>query len=229
MNEEKTYIISVGGSLIVPQAGIDIKFLKKLRALIVDQLKKGNRFFLIAGGGTTARNYKSAANKIIKLRDEDKDWIGIHSTRLNAHLLRTIFFDIANPEIITNPAKPFSAKGKIIIAGGWRPGWSTDYVAATLAKKYKIKTIINLTNTDYVCDKDPKKFKDAKIIKKIDWKNFRKIVGNKWIPGLNMPFDPIASREAEQQGLEIVIMNGKNLNNLKKFLEGKKFEGTTIS
>ena len=224
----KTYIISLGGSLIVPKEGIDVKFLKKFRALILAEIKKGNRFFIITGGGITCRNYVYSADKIVKISDEDKDWLGIHSTRLNAHLIRTVFFDVANPEIITNPTKPFNAKRKIIIAGGWRPGWSTDYVATVLAEKYKIKNIVNLTNTDYVCDKDPKKFKDAKIIEKIDWKNFRKIVGNKWIPSLNMPFDPIASQKAEKLNLEVAIMNGANLNNFKNFLDGKKFKGTVI-
>ena len=35
-----------------------------------------------------------------RVTDEDKDWIGIHATRLNAHLLRTIFRDVADPVVI---------------------------------------------------------------------------------------------------------------------------------
>jgi uridylate kinase len=226
---KQTYIISIGGSLIVPKEGIDINFLKKLRKLIIEELREGHRFFLVAGGGDTARRYIKAAHTVVKINNEDKDWLGIHSTRLNAHLLRTIFFDIAHPEIITHPLKYMSAKENIIIASGWKPGWSTDYVATILAKKYKIKTIINLSNIDYAYDKDPKKFKDAKIIEKINWPSFRKIVGNEWTPGLNMPFDPIASRLAEKLKLEVIIMNGKNLNNLKKCFENNKFKGTIIS
>ncbi|MDD4610918.1 MAG: UMP kinase [Patescibacteria group bacterium] len=228
MTRQKTFVISVGGSLIAPQEGIDVQFLKKFRALIVNEIKQGEKFFLVTGGGATARQYINAAHKVIKINNTDKDWLGIHSTRLNAHLMRTIFFDIANPEIITNPTRPFNAKGKLIIAGGWRPGWSTDYVATVLAEKYKIKTIINLSNIDYAYDKDPKKFKNAKIIKQTDWKTFRKIVGNAWSPGLNMPFDPIASRKAQELNLQVIIA-GKNLKNLKNILEDKKFKGTVIS
>ncbi|MDD4333515.1 MAG: UMP kinase [Patescibacteria group bacterium] len=228
MTRQKTFVISVGGSLIAPQEGIDVQFLKKFRALIVNEIKQGEKFFLVTGGGATARQYINAAHKVIKINNTDKDWLGIHSTRLNAHLMRTIFFDIANPEIITNPTRPFNAKGKLIIAGGWRPGWSTDYVATVLAEKYKIKTIINLSNIDYAYDKDPKKFKNAKIIKQTDWKTFRKIVGNAWSPGLNMPFDPIASRKAQVLNLQVIIA-GKNLKNLKNILEDKKFKGTVIS
>jgi uridylate kinase len=54
-------------------------------------------------------------------------------------------------------------------------------------------------------------------------------VGTKWDPGLNAPFDPVASAKARELGLKVLIMNGKNLVNLKASLEGKKLRGTTIS
>ncbi|MFA4941114.1 MAG: UMP kinase [Patescibacteria group bacterium] len=228
MNEKKVYVISLGGSLIAPPEGIDWKFLKDFRKLIVSETKIGNRFFIIAGGGITCRNYIAAADKVVKVSDEDRDWLGIHSTRLNAHLLRTIFYDIAHPEIIKNPTVHMKGKEKIFIAGGWKPGWSTDYVATVLAREYKIKTVINLSNIDYVYTSDPRKNKDAEPIKEINWKNFRKIVGNKWDPGLNAPFDPVASRLAEKLDLEVIIVNGKNVGNFRNFLKGNGSIGTII-
>lgn len=229
MNKEKTFIISVGGSLIAPPGGIDYAFLKNFKTLILSEIKKGKKFFLISGGGTTARNYIEAADKIMKVTDDDRDWLGIHSTRLNAHLLRTIFRDIAHPEIIKNPTIHMPTNKKIVIGGGWKPGWSTDYVATMIAQEYGIKKIINLSNIEYAYDKDPKKFKDAKKLLSVNWADFRRIVGNKWSPGLNMPFDPIASKKAQNLGLEVVIMNGKKLANLKDYLNDKKYLGTTIS
>src|SRR5689334_7486262 len=98
-------VISVGGSLIVPQA-IDTKFLSNLNKFIRDQLAKHNdrQFFLVAGGGRLARAYRDAGAEVTghELTEEDLDWLGIHSTRLNAHLLRTIFRDIAHPVILDN-------------------------------------------------------------------------------------------------------------------------------
>lgn len=226
---KKTYIISLGGSLIVTEKGIDYKYLKKFRSLLTDQIKQNKKFFIIAGGGTTAREYINSADKIKKITNHDRDWLGIHSTRLNAHLIRTIFNDVAHLNIIKNPTIHMNAKEKIIIAGGWKPGWSTDYVATIIAQEYEIETVINLSNIDYAYDKDPKNFKNARKIKETNWKNFRKIVGNKWTPGLNLPFDPIASHKGEQLGLKVIIMNGKKLNNLKKCLENKKFNGTIIN
>jgi uridylate kinase len=224
----ETIIISLGGSLIVPNK-IDFNFLKKFRNLILKYLKKGNRFLIVSGGGKTARNYQNAASKITKIAKEDIDWIGIHGTRINAHLLRTIFRNYAYPKIITNPQKiKKEIKEKIIIAGGWKPGWSTDFVATKLAQAYKTKIILNLSNISFVFDKDPKKYKDAKPLEKINWHDFRKIVGNKWNPGANLPFDPIASKLAEKLKLKVIVLKGNNLQNVDNFLFKKNFKGTTI-
>lgn len=224
----KTFIISLGGSLIAPKEGIDWKFLKKFRSLILDQIKADKKFYLVAGGGATSREYIEAANKIKTVKNSDLDWLGIHASRLNAHLVKTVFSEQAHQEIIKNPTIHMHAPEKIVVAGGWKPGWSTDYVAAIVAQEYGAETLINLSNIDYAYTKDPKKHKDAKKIEEINWKNFRKIVGNKWKPGLNKPFDPIASKKAEQLGLRVIIA-GRDLNNLKSILENKKFKGTIIS
>jgi uridylate kinase len=114
------------------------------------------------------------------------------------------------------------------LAGGWKPGWSTDYVAVTIAEKYGLKKIINLTNIDYIFNKDPKKYKDAKPIKEIKWQNYKKLINNKWRPGMNAPFDPIASRKAEKLKIEVNILNGANLKNLENYLKKEKFKGTKI-
>jgi hypothetical protein len=73
--------------------------------------------------------------------------------------------------------------------------------------------------------KDPKKFPDAKIIKESSWADFRKILPTEWDPGLNAPFDPIAAKKAEELGLEVVIMNGKNIENLKIEKSGCRIHG----
>jgi len=226
-------VISLGGSLIVPSQ-IDWQFLKKFRELILTEIKYGKKFVLITGGGYTCRGYQQAASKVVKLTNDDRDWLGIHTSRLNAHLIKTIFRQYAHPRINKNPrtksdiAEHFSHGERIMVAAGWRPGWSTDYVATILAERLGAEKIINLSNIKYVCDKDPNKFKDAEIIKSISWKDFRKIVGNRWDPGMNAPFDPIASKLAQKIGAEVIIADGKNLKNLKNILDGEKFQGTVI-
>ncbi|GIW66098.1 MAG: uridylate kinase [Candidatus Parcubacteria bacterium] len=222
----KIFVISLGGSLTVPQE-IDIKFLKKFKKII--DAMDGKKFIIIVGGGRTARNYQRAAKKIVNITNEDLDWLGIHATRLNAHLLLTIFRDKAYYRIIKNPKEKVNFKEQILIAAGWKPGFSTDYDAVLLAKTYNSNIILNLTNIDYVYDKDPNKYKDAKPFKNISWNDYLKLIKNNWIPGISVPFDPIASRLAKNLKFKVVVINGKKINNLRKFLENKKFNGTIIS
>jgi len=225
---KKIIVISMGGSLIVPDE-IDWKLLKRFKELIIKQIKLGKRFIIVAGGGNIARKYQKAVSKIGVLEPDDRDWIGIHSTRLNAHLLRTIFRKYAHPRINKNPYERFDFKEKILIGSGWRPGVSSDYDAVVLAKEYQAKEILNLSNIDYVYDKDPDRYKDARKIKEISWKDFRKIVGNRWDPGMNVPFDPIASRMAQEYNMVVTIMNGKRIKNVENYLNHRKFKGTVIS
>lgn len=226
--KKEVFVISLGGSLIVP-GEIDVKFLKNLRKLILDRIKKGEKFILICGGGKTCRKYQAAARKVVALRPVDIDWLGIHATKLNAHLLRTIFFREAHQKIIYNPHEKINFKEKILIAAGWKPGCSTDYDAVVLAKTYGAKKILNLSNIDYVFDRDPSRFKNAKPLKEISWEKFKKLLPKKWSPGLNSPFDPVASRFAQKSGLEVAIVNGKNIRSIGNYLGGKKFTGTKIS
>jgi len=224
---EKTIVMSLGGSVIVPDK-IDIKFLKNLKKIIEKFVKKNFRFAVYCGGGKIARNYQNAASKIVNLNNEDLDWLGTYATRLNAHLMKTLFGKIAEDHIIKNPTSKIGFNKTILLAAGWKPGWSTDYDAVLLAKNLDVKTIINMSNINYVYDRDPKKNKDAKKIKNICWRHYRKISGNKWKAGLNKPFDPVAAKEAEKSGLKVIII-GKNLRNFENLLNDKKFEGTIIT
>lgn len=228
MRDTENIVISLGGSLIAPEE-IDITFLKTFHKTIVSHLDKKKRFFIITGGGKTARKYQQAAREITDLTRDDLDWLGIHSTRLNAHLIRTIFRDHAHPRIINHPRLKESVVEPVVVAAGWRPGWSTDFIAAKIASSYGAKTIINLSDISYVYDKDPNKFQDARPVKAITWTDFRKIVGDKWDPGLSLPFDPIASKFAHREGIRVIVMNGRDLENFNSFLKGKSFEGTIIS
>jgi len=231
MKEKKLFVISLGGSIIIPEPQkISISFLKKFKKLVLGFLKRGYRFVIVAGGGKISRLYQKAAKEIISVPDEDLDWLGIHATRLNAQLLRTIFRQEACPVVLDDPFKKVDiSKYRIIIASGWRPGFSTDLDAVLLAKRLGAGKIINLTNTPYVYDRDVAKYKSAKPFKYISWDDYIKLAGDRWFPGLSLPFDPIASRLARRNKKEVIIAKGTDLKNLKNLLEGKKFKGTVIS
>ena len=222
-------VVSVGGSLIVPDA-IDGSFLTRFRSLILNQTRAGLSFFIIAGGGKLARRYQEAAHEVRgDLDREDLDWMGIHATRLNAHLLRTVFHEEAQARIVKNPTRRIATKNSVVVGAGWKPGWSTDYCAVMAAKNLGAKKLVNLSNIDYVYTADPRKDPTATKIEKISWTEFRKLIPNEWDPGLSSPFDPVAAKEAEALGIEVAIINGAKLEEFEKYLKGEPFVGTTIT
>jgi uridylate kinase len=97
-----------------------------------------------------------------------------------------------------------------------------------LAKTFGVRQIINASNVDYIYTSDPKTNITASALKKISWKEFRKIIGNKWVPGAHLPFDPLAAKEAEQIGLQVVFVRGTQLQQLDSALRGEEVEGTII-
>jgi len=229
MNSPETVVISVGGSLIVPD-GIDVPFLRRFKAFVLKHITNGTRFVIITGGGRTARRYQDAARKVSTLTDDDLDWLGLHATRLNGHLLRTVFRDVAHPTIITNPDEvadvPMTVR--IVIAAGYRPGASTDLRAVQIASRVNARRLINLSNVDYVYDKDPKIYKHAEHITDIAWSAFRALLPDHWDPGLSAPFDPVAAEAAEALGMEVAIMNGASLAHVARYLRGERFKGTLV-
>ena len=231
MHKDKI-VISLGGSLIVPDGGIDTAFLKRFNEFIRKQLtaNKNRQFFIVAGGGATARHYRDGARNVVghELTADDLDWLGIHSSRLNAHLTRTIFRDLAHPYIIKHYEIIRKVSEPIVIGAAWKPGWSTDFCSTLMCEDYNVRTVINMSNIDMAYDSDPRINPNAKPIKKITWGKFRKIVGDKWIPGMNLPFDPIASKKAQELELKVVILKGDNFENLQNYFEGRDFVGTTI-
>ena len=220
-------VISLGGSLFIPET-IDVAFLRSFKTLIQERIAAGETFIIVVGGGKLARQFQGAGRELADLSQADVDWLGIYATRLNAEFMRIIFQDQAYERIIVDPNEVIETTAPIIFGAGAEPGVSTDYDAVLMGKGANAKKIINLSNTSYVYDKDPKKNPDAKTMKSLTWAEYRALIPATWEPGLNTPFDPIASKEAQESAMEVVIMDGTKLEEVKKYLQGEPFEGTTI-
>ncbi|MGD1817057.1 MAG: UMP kinase [Pleomorphochaeta sp.] len=223
-------VLSLGGSIIAPDK-VDIDFLSKFNKAIREYLKenKENKLILVCGGGAPARVYQSAYREIVNDTNNDiQDWIGIKATHLNAQLVYSIFSDLCSDEVITNPSADIKFTNQVLVAAGWKPGFSTDTDAVFLSKRFGGKLIVNLSNIAKVYTADPKLDKDAKPIDSINWEDFRKMVGNEWVPGKNCPFDPIASKGAQEDSMKVICADGRNIENTLNILRGKEFYGTTI-
>ena len=233
-------VISLGGSLIAPSDAakdgaaprrVDSAFLAEFRSCAVEYLAREERrkLILVCGGGSLARDYQGAFREVAGAApSEELDWIGIAATRLNGELVRRIFRQWCIEDLIMDPTAVSVFAGRVMVAAGWKPGFSTDYDAVVLAQRFSADTIINMSNIAKVYTDDPKKNKEAKPIDAMSWKQFTQIVGDEWVPGKNAPFDPVAARAAAESHLRVVVTNGKDLANLRAILEGKDFIGTTI-
>jgi uridylate kinase len=226
---EEIIVLSLGGSLIVPNK-IDEKFLINFKKFIEEEINSGKRFVIVCGGGKTCRNYRDSAKKLVNITPTELDLLGIEATKLNAKLIQILLHEYSYPEVIIDPLKKIkNFKQKVLIAAGWKPGFSTDYDAVMLAKQFKARKIINMTNIDYVYDKDPKKYKKTKHFKELKWGEYLSLIRDDWIPGANYPFDPIASKEANKNNMGVFIVNGKDLKNIKNLIENHYFKGTIIN
>jgi uridylate kinase len=222
----RLFVLSVGGSLLVPDE-VDAGYLGRLRSFVLARVRKGERFVLVVGGGKTARRYIRAAQAISGVNAEDRDWLGIHSTRLNAHLLRAVFRKHAHFRVVKDPRRPPRFREKVLIAAGWRPGITTDYDAALLAEALGAREVVNLTDVDFVYDRDPRR-KGARALPRLTWKEYLRIAPP-YKPGVNAPFDPRAARESQRARLDAYVLDGHDFANLGRALDGKPFRGTLLT
>lgn len=226
-DKKKPIVISLGGSVLYPNK-LDTEYIREFESFIRSFVKQGYRFVIVVGGGRLSRDFQETARKLTKLTDYDSDWLGIHATRLNAQLMRTVFEDICDHVVIDNPKKIGKMKTPVVFGAGWRPGWSTDYVAVSIAHAHDAP-VVNMGTADHVYSRDPKKYATAKKIELTSWKQYRKLIPKTWKPGLGTPLDPVASALAEESKLTAYIVDGRNLKNLANLLLCKKWEGTTIT
>ena len=228
-------VLSVGGSIIVPN-NPDVEFLSNFVLMVTEWLEedKNRLLILVAGGGAPARVYQNAYNEVAskigaKADANAADWIGIMATRINAQLLKASFGSYCKDDVVYNPTEEnLQFTGQVLVASGWKPGFSTDTDAVYLGEKFGAKTIVNLSNIEKVYTDDPRKNPNAKPLDSISWADFRKMTGDEWTPGKNCPFDPIASKKASQLGMKVICAGGKNIPNIKAILNDREYVGTTI-
>ena len=228
-----TTVLSLGGSIVAPDSP-DPEFLASFRAFVADYLAASpeRRLILVVGGGGPARTwqkaYRAALESAAPLSDEAQDWIGIAATRLNAQLVAGVLSEFCADPVVTDPSAEFAFTGRVLVAAGWKPGFSTDFDAVVLAERFGARKVLNLSNIAKVYTADPRTDPSAQPIDSIGWKEFRALVGEGWTPGKNLPFDPVATKKAASLGLVVICAAGRDLDNLEKILGDQPFIGTVI-
>ncbi|MDR0399749.1 MAG: UMP kinase [Treponema sp.] len=223
-------VISLGGSIVAPDK-VDEEYLRGFLSLVNRLLLEDEkrRFIFVVGGGGPARSWQRACRNILPdTANEEADWIGIMATRLNAQLVKALMGPWCQAPVVTDPSQVGPLTGRVLVAAGWKPGFSSDYDAVVLAERFQASMVINLSNIERVYTDDPRKNPSAEPIDRISWAEFRSLVGDEWTPGKNVPFDPVASRHAAKIGLRVICAGGRDLSNLEKILRGENFLGTII-
>ena len=241
-----TIVISLGGSIVAPQEGPSGLFLYDFRNVLLSWLnREDHKVIIVVGGGYAARQWQKAYKEMIEIDKSTRgdvgpilgtdvdvrqslDRIGIAATRLNAQLIKEVFSDYSRDPIVTDPSADITMNSRILIAAGWKPGFSTDYDAVILAERFHAEKILNLSNVSQIYSADPKVDPNAKPLLHISFDSLLQMIGTEWDPGANVPFDPIAAAKARELGITVIFASGKNLMNFADILNDKPFIGTII-
>ncbi|MCD5389947.1 MAG: UMP kinase [Candidatus Pacebacteria bacterium] len=225
---KNTIVIAMGGSLLIPDS-IDISFLKQLKEMMKTLIDQNYQVALVIGGGKYCRHYQNAAREFNNVNDLDLDWIGIKTIHLNCELVIRSFSDLdVHENIVLKPVDIMGIEKPLIVVGAWEPGCSSDTDAVEIAENLNASRIINFSNTSHVYSEDPNNNSEAEKFETLSWEEYRKLIPSEWTPGLSAPFDPVASKIAQEKGITVAIL-GASIENLENYLNGEKFEGTIIS
>ena len=220
-------VVSIGGSILVPGEN-DAEFIRKL-ADMLKEVSKEVQLAVVCGGGKTARYYAGIA-KDLGGDTYEQDILGIAATRMNAQLLSLALGDM--PDTVSadvDETAKLSAPGKIVVMGGTVPGHTTDAVSSMVAASMNADRIVNGTAVDAVYTDDPRKNPDAKKIQSMTIDELGDIVYKEHGASKSSVFDPLGVKLAKENKIDILIIDGRNLDELKNAILGKKINGTTVN
>lgn len=221
-------IIAVGGSLLVPDT-IDIGFMQKFTDIVKNLVKQGYQVIVVPGGGKTARIYQQALSDLGIVNYDAADWVGIKAIHMNCELIvHTLIHEAIQPSVIYQPDEIAGVESAVVIKAAFQPGSSSDMGAVRMAEISGAKRIINFSNTSHVYSADPCTNPDATKFETLSWDEYRNLIPSEWTPGMSAPFDPVASRKAQEYDITVAVL-GASIENLENYLAGNEFEGTIIS
>jgi len=226
----KKVVISLGGSVLV-QDKINVDFLKKFKKIILN-FGKNNKVVIVTGGGKTTRTYINGLREV-KLDEKELSLMGIRITRLNALFLTKFFFPKTKYRKVPMKLKNVTRKLKkenIVICGAleYEPDQTSDGTAAEVAERIKADYLMNITNVKGLYDKDPGKYRNANLIKKISWQDFLRIVNKlKFMAGQHFILDKNAAIILSKRDIDTFIVKD-DIKQIENILRDKAFIGTSI-
>lgn len=220
-------VVSIGGSVLVP-GDDDAAYIRRLADMLREVASEA-QVAVVVGGGREARRYVDMGRALGgSVRELDELGIGI--TRVNARLLTVALGDIANTEI---PVKAddcarMSEPGRIAVMGGTEPGHTTDAVSAMIAERMGADRIVNASNVDAVYSADPRADPDAVRYERMTIAQLKEVVYQDHDAGKSSVFDPLGVSIAMRERIDILMVNGRDLEELRNAILGKPIKGTFV-
>ncbi|MCL4411575.1 hypothetical protein M1329_01410 [Candidatus Marsarchaeota archaeon] len=222
--------ISLGGSIIHPEGGFNISYVKRFCEII--KRERGTKFAIAVGGGHAARTAINAVSGEIKnklLLDE----IGIAMTRTNATALKNVMLEQGMDVAPLVPAtldefKALHARHRITVFGGFVEGVTTDADAMLGAEAAGAKTLINIGMTAYVYDRNPKE-RGAIALKRLSHDEMVRLAEkfDRREVKSDFVFDVVASLLAARSKVKVLFV-GPDIKDFEAALRGRQHRGTTV-
>ncbi len=233
---KRNIVIKIGGSLLFTDNNkiLSDKITEFCR--ILKNNKDFGKIIVVCGGGSIAREYINAVRSL-KGSESLSDIFGIELSRINSKLLIASFQDYAYPQVPKSMEELSLALlfNKIIVMGGLQPGQSTTSVALEVAEFIGAEELVILTDVKGIFNKDPKKFKDAQLIKHLTYEQLEKLIldlqeDKQATAGEYRIFDFVSLQILKRSNIQVIVTSGKDLSEFIKLWNGEKdISGTLIS
>lgn len=231
----KRILLKLSGEILEGKNGnvIDFEVLHELCKEVADVKKLGVEVGIVIGGGNIwrFRDFKDS-----KLDRVSSDYMGMLATIMNAVAMQDSFTKlgvdaralsaISMPVVVGTylraKAMDYLQCGKVVICAGGTgsPYFTTDSAAALRALELECDVLLKATKVDYIYDKDPMKYKDAK--------SFKNLTYNEVLTRELQVMDLSAVSLCLEKKLPILVFNLYKKGNIARAVKGEAV-GTLIS
>ncbi len=226
-------VISLGGSMLFKQGTtrVDEEYAQKFASLAEKFASQGKKLVIVVGGGMRA---KKAADKARAATQSEffADREAIKATRKNAKVLQKLLGERAFKKLIKTPDDAALAleSGKIGFGGGMLEGLTTDACAVLCAERIGATQVFNVSNVEGVFDSDPRTNPAAKKFSQMSHAQLIELaaLGDDRKARANFVFDLIACKIAARSNIAVHFVNGRDLQQVEKALQGEAHSGTVV-
>ncbi len=206
--------------------GIDPDFLEYISHEIRSVYELGIQTAIVIGGGNIFRGFQG---EDIGIDRATADYMGMLATVINALALQSALEkhvdiptrvlsaiemrQVAEPYIRRRAVRHLEKGRVVIFAGGTgNPFFSTDTAAALRAAEIGAEVLLKATKVGGIYDKDPEKYRDAVLIKEI---NYLEVINR----GIRV-MDHTALTMCRENRIPIIVFNIKEKGNLRSVVLG---------